>query len=149
MHRIQLILEEDLPVIVLNNTKAAIHDFHVTVGGSIAHVVERATPITKPPIKTWSRFGKTRKNKAAIGTDASGAFHVRCGIAFAKPRLFIAVRCGLCGQLAVEAELPSVIRAGEQAARVSLPFIAEHGPPMGASIVQDVDLALRTPHHKH
>src|ERR1700720_4015192 len=134
MHSVQLVLEKNFPVVILDDAKAAIDDFHLAVRGSIAHVIERPAPVTKPFVKIWPRGGKTRKNKAAIGTDAASTFHVGGGVTFAKPRILITIRRRLRGQPAVKAELPSVIRAGKQATGVAFVFIAEHGPAVRAPI---------------
>src|ERR1700722_6878844 len=135
MHRVQLVLKKDFPVVILDDAKAAIDDFYLCVRCSIAHVIERPAPVTKPFVKIWPGRRKTGKNKAAIGTDAGSAFHVGGGVTLTKPRILVTVWRGLRGQPAVKVELPGVIRAGKQATRIAFVFITEHGAAVRASIV--------------
>jgi hypothetical protein len=94
VHGIELVLEKNLPVVVLNDAEAAVDDLDVAVRGPVAHVVECPAAFAQPFVEIWSGCRKVRKNKAAIGADAGRALHVGGLIALTQPRLVVTVRRG-------------------------------------------------------
>ncbi len=66
VHRVQLIFQKNLPVVVLYDAETTVDDLDVAVGGPVAHVVKSPPCIAEPRIKRRSRFRKTGKDKPTI-----------------------------------------------------------------------------------
>src|SRR5216684_1451231 len=135
MQRVELVLEEDLPVGVLDDTETVGHDLHLALGGAVAHVVEGDTRGAEELGERRAILGEAREHEAAVALDARCLLHAAIGIVRAEAGAGVArFHHRDLAQPAVVVEGPGVVRAAEELAGVAVPVAAHEIPPVRAAV---------------
>ena len=150
VQRVELILEEDLPVRALDDSEAVRHQLDFAFRGAIAHVVEGnlGRPEKLEQRRTLGR--EAREHEPPVGLHAGGSLHVAVRVVAREPRAFVT---GLhhrdVAQLAVVVKGPGVVGTAEEVAGAAVAVAAHHRPAVRAAVVQHVHLPVCPAHHQH
>ena len=119
VQRVELVLEENLPVRLLDHSEAGRHDLDLALRGPIAHVVEGDLGRPEPLDQRRPVVCQARKHEAAVGIDARCRLHVAAGVARreARPLIALVERDRLAR--AVGVELPGMVGADDALADIA------------------------------
>jgi len=150
MQGVELVLEEDLPVGVLDHAEAVRHDLDLALGRAVADVVEGDLRAPEELEQPRTVGGEAGEHEAAVVLHARCALHVAVGIVAGPTGAGVAGLHHRDGaQLAVVVESPGMVGAAEEFARIAAPVAAHHRAPVRATIVEHVHFAVLAAHHEH
>ena len=149
VQRVELVLQEDLPVRLLDHAEAGRHHLDLALRRAVAHVVEGDLGRPEPLDERRPVGRQARKHEAAVGIDARCRLHVAVGVARreARPLIALVERDRLAA--AVGVELPGMVGADDALADIAAAVAVEHGAAMRAAVVEHAHRAVGMAHHDH
>ena len=108
-----------MPAIFLDHAKTGWHDLNLPLGRPVAHVINAGDSVAQPGLQVRTIRRQRRENETAINFHARHGFHMEIGVAQAEAGVVIATLNWDMAHLAIQFELPGVITAGKDAARVA------------------------------
>src|SRR5260370_2793123 len=149
VQRVELVLQEDLPVRLLDHAEAGRHHLDLALRRAVAHVVE-GDPGRPEPLAERRPVGRQAgKHEAAVGFYSRGSLDVAVFVARREARALIALveRDRLAA--AVGVELPGMVGADDALADIAASVAVEHGAAMRAAVVEHAHRAVGMADHDH
>jgi hypothetical protein len=146
---VELVLEEQLPVRLLDHAVAVRHHLDLAFGGAVAHVVEADPGGTEPLDERRAVLRQAGEKESAVRRDARRARHAVRRVGLRQPRALVALLVGDGEQLAVELEAPAVVGAAHFLAGVAAEQRAELRAAVRAAVEEHAHRAGRIAQHHH
>ncbi len=135
MARIRLVLDQHLPVAVVQIAHHAAGDFQPAGRRAIDHVVDTGKRVTEETVEIRPLLGEAGKHEATIVANGRNGGEPCTRLALRKAGVFVAARQRQGGGAAIQAEAPPMIRAAKDLARVAAGFGGDPRALMRAAVV--------------
>ncbi len=150
MQGVELVLQEDLPVRVLNHAEAVGHHFHLALRRAVAHVVEGNPRFTQELLQRRPVLGQAREHEAAVPLHAGRRLDVAVRVVAAPARAGVArLHHRDVAQAAIVVEGPGVVGATKELAGVAEAVPTYHRAAVRAAVVEHPHRTVGAAHHHH